>query len=185
MEDIIKLIILGVCLITIVVCGIILSYSIAKKNGIKRMYAEIEKVLESRIIQSKKELFRLDKLHTEAYDYIFETPAYLYYIKVIPNFGNCEICVNNSVKWQLRKSFNDERMNFVEQVEGLMRMDIHADKPVKKLYIIYPNARSLLKYINECEMVFIHADTDVYGTNIIPFMTLKEDPKLIQINKEI
>jgi hypothetical protein len=48
-----------------------------------------------------------------------------------------------------------------------------SSKPNKKLYIVYPNARSLLKYINECEMVFIKPNTDIiikkspYAVNLI------------------
>lgn len=184
MNDIIKIIILALCFIIILGCIIVLSYNIAKKNNIKRMYNEVEKILESLIPPEKKEKFELNRLYREDYDYVFDTPAYLYYIKVIPNQGNQEICVNNSVKWQLRKSFNDESMRFVAQVEGLMRMDIDSHKPYKKIYIIYPNARSLLKYINECEMIFIHPDTDVYGTNIIPYVALKENPKLLRVEEE-
>lgn len=185
MDDIIKLIILIICLAIVIACFSVLFYSIAKKNAIKKMYVDVEKVLESLIIASRQNEFNLEKLYRNDYDYLFDTPAFTYYIKVIPNASNQEICVNNSVKWQLRKSFNEETMRFAENVEGLMRMDITSTKPYKKLYIIYPNARSLLKYINECEMVFIHPDTDVYGTNIIPYAMLEENPKLIKVVKEI
>lgn len=186
MNDIGRVIIIAVCLLVIISCAFALSYSIAKKNSIKKMYLDIEKILESLMDSSNDEKFKLEKIYSEAFDYIFQTPRYLYYIKVIANMGNQEICVNNAVKWQLRKAFNDESIRFVEHVEGLMRMDIDSkNKEVKKLYIVYPNARSLLKYINECEMIFIHPDTDVYGTNIIPFVALAENPKLLKVDKEI
>ena len=76
-------------------------------------------------------------------------------------------------------------MRFVENIEGLMRMDEENERNAKRLYIVYPNARTLLKYINECEMVFIHPDTDVYGTNIISYVALKENPGILKIKKEI
>ena len=68
-------------------------------------------------------------------------------------------------------------MNFVPNVDKLMRLDLE-DPKSRKLYIIYPNATSLLKYINECEMVFVRPETDVYGTNVISYAGLKEKPEL-------
>lgn len=159
--------------------------NIAKRNAIKKMYNEVERVLEDIIIANPHAKCMMEKVFNAQYDYILKTPNYDYYIKVVPNLSNQEICVNNSVKWQLRKSFNDETMRFVEGIEGLMRMELDTPKAYKKLYIIYPNARTLLKYINECEMVFIHPNTDVYGTNIIPYVAIKENLNLIEIKEEI
>ena len=124
MESALKIVILAICLVVILGFGIILCYGIVQKNNTKKMYSEVEKVLEGMIIQSKKEKFKLERIMKAQYDYVFHTPYCKYYIKVIPNLANEEICVNNSVKWQLRKSFNDESMRFVDHVEGLMRMDI-------------------------------------------------------------
>ena len=179
MNQYINFIILGVVLIVIIVTIILVSINISKKNSVKKMYEDIEKLFNS-IIPENKDGYKFERKTNLEYDYLFETPNYIYYIKVIPNSGNQEICVNNSVKWQLRKSFNDESMRFVQNVEGLMRLEVEKQKNVKKLYIIYPNARSLLKYINECEMIFIHPDTDVYGCNIIPYILLKENIDLIK-----
>ena len=60
-------------------------------------------------------------------------------------------------------------------------MELDPTKAYKKLYVIYPNARTLLKYINECEMIFINPNTDVYGTNIITYAELKEKTNLIEV----
>ena len=118
---------------------------------------------------------RIVRCYAKTHDFYFETPNKRYYIKVVFNPGNHEICVNNALKWQLRRAVQDDRMHFVEGIEPLMRMEIEPSvKEAKKLYIIYPNTRSLLKYINECEMIFIHPNTDVYGTNIIRFTDFEE-----------
>lgn len=179
MNQYVNFIILGIIFIIIITSIIIVSINISKKNSVKKMYEDIEKLFSS-IIPQNSDGYRFERKTNLEYDYLFETPNYKYYIKVIPNSGNQEICVNNSVKWQLRKSFNDESMRFVQNVEGLMRLEVEEQKKIKKLYIIYPNARSLLKYINECEMIFIHPDTDVYGCNIIPYIALKENKDLIK-----
>ncbi|MDE5855960.1 MAG: hypothetical protein K2H06_02835, partial [Anaeroplasmataceae bacterium] len=104
-------------------------------------------------------------------------------IKVIYNFSNQEICINNAIKWQLRKlSDQHETMTFVEGIEPLMRLDLNnTEKKEHKLFIIYPNVTALLKVINECEMVFVYPDTDVYGSQVIPYKKLLEDINLLDI----
>ena len=44
-----------------------------------------------------------------------------------------------------------------------------------KLYVIYPESKRLMKVINECEMVFIKPDVDIYGSRVINYLTMKED----------
>lgn len=185
MPDFFKILLIVIIIAIISLIAVIIILNILHKNNIKKMYLEIENLLEGLIDQDNIEDYNFLKLYNNKYDYVFDTPAYKYYIKVVPNLSNEEICVNNSVKWQLRKSFNDESMRFVENIEGLMRMDEENEKNTKRIYIVYPNARTLLKYINECEMIFIHPDTDVYGTNIISYVALKENPGILKIKREI
>lgn len=186
--------VLGSVLVLAAIIAIFASINhILSKKRTKKMYLAIDQLLDSIVALDK------DNIHYQkngkaiaskkndtnsAYEYILNTPNYKYYIKVVPNHDNQEICVNNSVKWQLRKSFNDETLRFVPEVDLLMRLDIppyEENKIVKKIYIIYPNARSLLKYINECEMEFVHPVTDVYGTNIIAYVNLVEHLELINL----
>ena len=154
------------------------------KKRIKNMFKDVEDILTQIVIQDKEnsELIKIEydakKDTRHAYDFILRTKSFSYYIKVVDNHSGYEICVNNSVKWQIRKSFNDESMNFVPDIEELMRMELPKEfdeRITKKLYLIYPGARSLLRYINECEMEFVHPTTDVYGTTIITFNDLKEN----------
>lgn len=170
-------------ILSIVFMGISLS---KRKSAI--MQADILAVLESiRVIDPnniKYEAIEKPK-HQEAlaYDYTLETNNYIYYIKVVPNFNNDEICVNNSVKWQTRRSYKDEHVRFVSNIDLLMRLDLENknNKKARKLYIIYPNAKSLLKYINECELEFVHYNTDVYGAKIITYLDLKDHINLIEL----
>lgn len=173
-------IIVIVVLIALIVAAVVIT-NVTKKNTIKKMYKDIEDVLHTIKNADGSDTILTPIVNNAAYDYNLETENYIYYIKVVYNSGNQEICVNNSIKWQLRRHFNDNTLRFVPDIEGLMRLDIpYGEKKGQKLYIIYPNARSLLKYINECEMVFVHPDTDVYGTNLIPYATIKLHPELIK-----
>jgi len=182
LDPILRFTIIGsISLLFLIVIAIILS-TVFKKNRLRKMYNHIEEIFKSYVKDHYDYKFEVAQKSLE-YDYLFETTRFKYYIKIVPNFNNQEITVNNSVKWQLRKSFNDESLRFVNGIEPLMRLELPTNednKINKKLYIVYPNARSLLKYINECEMEFVHADTDVYGTNIITYVNLKENRDIIE-----
>ena len=170
------------------ICSIVFMILTLSKRKNAVMQADILATLEAiRVLEPDTTSYEVieHSKHNEAtaYDYILRTANYDYYIKVVPNFNNDEICVNNSVKWQTRKSYKDEHQRFVRDIDLLMRLDL---KPVdgrkpKKLYIIYPDARSLLKFINECEMEFVHYHTDIYGARIITYNDLKEHINLIEL----
>jgi hypothetical protein len=195
------------------IVGIILLFFLLitiKKHKIRNMYLAIDQLLNQ--IVKENENFELAKSTEPEYDYKLKTNNNVYYLKVIPNFDSEEITINNSVKWQLRKSFNDNTMRFVPDVEGFMRYEIPSDLEINdtpknkkkakkeeemtfsdleldiegkkeekqymkniKMYIVYPNARSLLMYINECEMKFVNPNTDVYGTRVVTFQELEKN----------
>ena len=169
MDNPIQIILLiAILFILIIIVVAVITKRINKKVH-NNMFENVYNVLKQAQTNIKGDS-KIIKCDERTHDYYFETPTKRYYIKIVYNPGNHEICVNNALKWQLRRTFVDEKMYFVEGIEPLMRMEFpQSNKESKKIYVIYPNAKSLLKYINECEMVFIHPTTDVYGTNIITF----------------
>ena len=117
----------------LVILALIITISLAvsiKKHKLKKMYTQIENFF-SDYVQSNPNT-SVEKSTEAEYDYKLKTAKSNYYFKVIPNFGGEEITVNNSVKWQLRRSFNDETMRFVPDVEGFMRYEIHEDEVIEK-----------------------------------------------------
>lgn len=174
MNDIVKYSILVVCLVIVLVCAGIIFNSVTKKNKILKMKTDIKNVIEE--ICHKNSNSNYEIVENECYNYKISTEKNNYFIKIIDNRNNEEICINNSTKWQLRKGFNDQTLRFVPDVESFMRKDLEG----YKIFVIYPNARSLLKYVNECEMIIVRSDTDVYGTNVVTFQELKENSSIIQ-----
>lgn len=175
-----------VILLVLVLLSILVARIIYQAHKIKTMNKDIENLLDKivKINSDEYNYIKSDVSKKLPYDYIFETKDNRYYIKVLKNFGNYEICVNNSTKWQIKKSINDAGLNFIYDNEELMRLDFedendNSSKFHRKIFIIYPNAKSLLKNINECEMGFIHYNTDVYGANIITYANLIIDPSLM------
>ena len=179
MEKIIRALII-ITVIIVVIIGLIIVYNVYNNRRKAKMYKDVADALNGLRIKSREKEFDLKKSQDKAYDYIFKTPNNVFYVKIVPNFSNHEICINNSVKWQIRKSFGDDSLNFVEGIETLMRMEFN-EKSAKKLYIIYPNAKALLKYINECEMVFVKPETDIYGATVISYQALNEIPNILDI----
>ena len=212
MPKVINIIILiSVVLIAGIIAAIFINVSVKKKR-IKNMYQAIEDVFKDGALLNPS--WQFFKSTEPEYEYKLITDKNVYYFKVIPNFDGEEITINNSVKWQLRKSFNDSTMRFVPDVERFMRFElpekieedikiektsdistdemtfsdlgISIDNPDEekkekkfkkniKMYIIYPNARSLLMYINECEMKFVNPKTDVYGTRVVTFVDFSKN----------
>ncbi len=170
-----------IAILIVLMIVLIISYNVYAKQRKAKMYKDVYDALNSLKIKSRENEFEIKRTSGEkAYDYTFKTPTSIFYIKVVPNFSNYEICINNSVKWQIRKSFGDDSLNFVEGVENLMRMEF-SEKNAKKLYIIYPNAKALLKYINECEMVFVKPETNIYGASVISYQAIKDIPNILEI----
>lgn len=166
-----------VLIVVLIVVLAITSKQIAEKRK-KDCFNLLNKVCNSKETKD----YRLEYSTNPAYDYYIENDNHRYFIKLINNPNNQEICVNNAIKWQLRNGLHEKGFRFVEGVEQLMRMDVKNNgKEIHKLFIIYPNSRALLKVINECEMVFVDPTTDIYGAKIITYKQLEEDFDLIKL----
>lgn len=169
---------------TILVIGIIIlicfAVHISKTNKRKN---DILKLFMTACQNKEITKYTLQYLKKADYDVYFESEKSIYYVKVILNPGSQEICINNAVQWQIRK-LNDPNghLVFVEKIESLMRLDLkNKEKKEHKLFIIYPNTRALLKVINECEMVFVYPDTDVYGASVVTYQNLAENLDLLDV----
>ena len=72
----------------------------------------------------------------------------------------------------------NEEVNLFNQDKELTFSDLDLNinnnitKKNKKIFLIYPNARLLLMYINECEMKFVTPKTNINGSNVITFVDL-------------
>ena len=222
------LIIIGVGIVVLIIL-LVFIYQLVSRTRTNKMYKEIEELFNNLkkdrpdVVVLKEE--KLDKKNLKPYDYTITTPNSVNFIKIIPNFSGDEITINNSVKWQLRRSYRDESMRFVPDIEGFMRYDmpepvlrddalLEEETPKKKkkeskeqnlftmdnlsfsdldinqessknekrrfkrnrkIFVIYPGAKSLLMYINECEMQLVDNKTDVYGSRVVSFGDLKKN----------
>ena len=129
---------------------------------------------------NSNDLFKLKRISKknnaqELYDFKMILPNKILFIKIIPNYSNAEICMNNATKWQIRKSFNDTKENYIE-IDEFVRFDAQKEtKDIKacKLALVYPNANAILRYVNECEMKFVTPKTDLNGLFVMTYQDLK------------
>lgn len=172
--------ILGVVFIVVIT---IVVLTILKKKRVQKRKNDILSLFTEACKEKGIEDYKLEHVKKDTHDFYFESEKSIYYIKVIYNFSNQEICINNAIKWQLRRvNDHNETLSFVEGVEPLMRLDLtNPNKKEHKLFIIYPNITALLKVINECEMVFVYPDTDVYGANVVSYKKLLENLSILEI----
>lgn len=80
--------------------------------------------------------------------------------------------INSKIKWQIKENPTDDSLVFIDNIVKPMMSEIKDDKEVKKLFIIYPNARQLMIATNECEYAFVYPKTDVYGASVVTYNRL-------------
>ncbi len=169
-----------VILIFILILAVVIFIRVRKSSSRKN---NILKVFQIACKRKGIEHYQLTAVKKETHDFYFESEKHIYYVKVIYNPANHEICINNAIKWQIRKLGDmSENLVFASGIEPLMRLDLkNKEKKEHKLFIVYPNTRALLKVINECEMVFVYPDTDVYGAQVVTYKELNSNPDLLEI----
>lgn len=116
------------------------------------------------------------------YDFKMVLPNKILFIKIIPNFSNAEICMNNAVKWQIKKSFNDKSNKFID-VDEFVRFDPQKEIDyikTSKVALIYPHSNTILRYINECEMKFVTPKNDLNGLFVMTYQNLVDNYKDIK-----
>jgi hypothetical protein len=121
---------------------------------------------------------------SKAFDYEINYNDKIYLIKMIYHPRSYEININAKSYWQVNRGVvssrkTGEQMNNVYDLIEFDLTENNYPKNTVKLYVIYPYSKALLKVINECEMVFIKPNTDIYGCKIVNFITLEEDIKFI------
>lgn len=146
-------------------------FGIIKLCKIRQMYKEVHSKL---LLHAKDKEMVVTKVNTYGFNYLVEEKNKLTYIKVIPNLNNYEININNKYMWQIRKSYNDKDLHFVDGIETPIRANIkNTNKTVEKLFIIYPNCSQLMIALNECEYAFVTENTDVYGFKVLTYAQFK------------
>lgn len=167
--------------LVITICALVLILIFAsiicfKHHRRRKMLKDMLDYFNKSIQEKRIAVANLELVKNKPFDILFETRGNIYLVKMISNYSNNEICINSALKWQIRANAMDNSMRMLEGIEGLMTMKAKdIKKKIRKVFVVYPNAHSLLKYINECEMIFVEPETDVYGATVVTYNKLLEN----------
>lgn len=131
---------------------------------------------QNNIVSTLKQFGKV-KAVRKTYDYIVDTNSFVFLIKVVYNFAEHEISINNKNYWQLNDTVVASKKSGtkIEGIYDLINNDTFSfNKPHKKVYVVYPSSRVLVKAVNESELTFITPEMDCYGVNVVKFDEIKE-----------
>lgn len=156
-------------LIIVVAIGFF-AFTIIKKNKTKqKIMNELNVIGPTRTVKNN------------IYDYEVDTPKCVYLVKVVYNYRNLEISVNSKNYWQLNDKIVSSKKGGAK-IEGIYDLinskEDLINRPYKKVYLIYPSAKVLVKALNESELTFIYPNTDCYGVHLVKFDEIKEMIKI-------
>lgn len=159
MEDIIIFIVLAV----IAVIVLILVFT---KN------ANIKSSIEESFYNKIKDLgYEVTNIENKCYDQIIKNSEITFIVKTIKIPEHAEIQINNKVTWEIKYGAGNTPgkaqpyKKYLKDIAEFMNLEIKENEI--KLVIATPNPKKIVKYINECEIVFVTPYTDVYGTRLI------------------
>lgn len=124
--------------------------------------------------------FYLNKLNTkydltilkkDTYDIDLKINDKHYVIKIliVPEYS--EIQINSRVTWEVKYGAGNTpgkaqpHRRYLTEISEFQKKDF--DENIIKLVLINPKPKKIVKYINECEIIFVKSSTDVYGSKII------------------
>lgn len=159
MEDIIIIIV-----IVLIVLGV-LVFVFAKTEHDK---STIEESFANKI----KELgYEISNIENKCYDQIIKNDKITFIVKNIKIPEYAEIQINNKVTWEIKYGAGNTPgkaqpyKKMLKDISEFMNLETNTNEI--KLVIASPNPKKIVKYINECEIVFVTPYTDVYGTRLI------------------
>lgn len=160
-------------LIPIVIALIIfmIGYNIMRKKLAPKKIKETLEQCSCEVEEVKK---------NKAFDFIAKKNGKTYLVKTVFFFCQDEINVNSKDYWQANHGAVSSRKKGekLPNVYDLVNYDLKLngyDENTIKLYVIYPQATTLMKVINECEMVLIKPNVDCHGAKLTNFTNLERD----------
>lgn len=142
-----------------------------RKKTLNKVYLTLTQIAGLENVKMKK---------LKAFDFEMNYNNKTFLIKMIYHPKKHEINVNSPNYWQVNRGTvssrkSGEQMKNVYDLLKYKPLENGYPKNTVRLYVIYPNSRSLMKVINECEMKFIKPETDIYGCRINNYTDLKDN----------
>ena len=153
-----------IVVIALIALGVVIALLTNSENTKAR---EIENYL-----NKIKELgYNISKEENKEYDYVISNNSSSFIVKLIKIPEYSEIQINNKVTWEVKYGAGNKigkaqpYKKYLKEIEPFMNLVV--DNSFTKLVIATPKPKKMVKYINECEIVFVTPKTDVYGVKLI------------------
>ena len=101
-------------------------------------------------------------------DLVVENKHLVIKILIVPDYS--EIQVNSKETWEVKYGAGDTpgkvqpHKRFLNEVSTFQKTNFPID--ITKIVLISPKPKKIVKYINECEIIFVKPSTDIYGSYI-------------------
>ena len=115
--------------------------------------------------------YTLTKEKKDGCDYKLLINGKEFYIKVVIVPKNCDLQINNIDTWvcYIKASSDSMKTKLVNNLSSFMNSSLD-----NRIVILSKKAKTIKKVINECEMIMVKPETDVYKINIINFDKIGE-----------
>lgn len=126
----------------------------------------LKKNISNQAIKSNKKC-EIIKASVDGISFVLKTENKTYNVKVLSVPKNCDLQVNNIDTWMIyKKSFGSGTLSCkeIDNMTSFMKSSLE-----NRIVILSSKAKTIKKVINECEMIMVKPDTNIYGVNIINF----------------
>ncbi len=151
----------------LLVIGLLIRYLLL--SGTKSNKQLIEKL--TNYLTEKSIPFEISEENNSAYDALIKIKDSSFLIKTLAVPQNAEIVINNRTTWELRYGAGNnpgKAQPYKQYIPAIIPfMNYESDIDHRKVLIVSPKPKKVVKWINECEMIFVDPKTNVYGINII------------------
>lgn len=155
-------IIIAIILVVIIFAFIFITPAVAKvstEKGIEKFLSE------------NTENFTFTEAKGKPYHFDLMVNNHKYAIKIvhIPSFA--EVQINDRLTWEVKYGAGDvpgrpqPNRKYLDELRPFLKCNLDLD--IQKVIILTPKAKKIVKYINECEIIFVTSKTDVYNVKVI------------------
>lgn len=150
-----------ICIVLVALCILDILYItiVSPKLNISRVKGKIEKSFKG----DKKYMLVKSKVDGADLKLIYDDKDY--YIKVVPVKDGCDLQINNIDTFVMYTKYGNNMKNKVMNDMS----DFMNSKMENRIIMLSSNAKTIKKVINECEMIMVDNNTNVYNTKVINY----------------
>lgn len=157
-----------VILAVVIVFALIVCFTSFKPNP-RHLKEEVEEVLKEANIE-----YEISDASNKSYTLELTIKEQKYTVLVLPIEKHAEVTINNYNTWEMHFGGGDQPgkaqpyKQMIAEIPSFMKIETEN----KKLVLLRPNAKKIVCWKNECEMIFIEPDTEIYGVNVLNLTAL-------------